>query len=122
MPATLRTCAVCNTEFHGRADAAYCSTACRQKAYRARTRNSMASLNVTLSRDEAIAAYLAAYPELKAHQSEPTSVVVPDGDPVARTHGRGKTASSVEMLRNFEGALSGLAITCRYISVRCRSR
>ena len=38
MPATLRTCTVCETEFHGRADAAYCSTACRQKAYRARTR------------------------------------------------------------------------------------
>lgn len=36
MSAFLRTCDVCGTEFHGRADAAYCSPACRQKAYRRR--------------------------------------------------------------------------------------
>jgi hypothetical protein len=32
----LKTCTVCAAEFHGRADAAYCSPACRQKAHRAR--------------------------------------------------------------------------------------
>ena len=31
----IRTC-TCGTEFHGRADAQYCSPACRQKAYRDR--------------------------------------------------------------------------------------
>jgi hypothetical protein len=31
------TCSECATEFHGRADATYCSPACRQKAYRARS-------------------------------------------------------------------------------------
>jgi hypothetical protein len=38
MPAATRTCTVCGGDFYGRTDAAYCSTACRQKAYRARTR------------------------------------------------------------------------------------
>jgi hypothetical protein len=33
------TCAECGTEFAGRADAAYCSSACRQRAYRKRYRN-----------------------------------------------------------------------------------
>jgi hypothetical protein len=39
MPASLRTCDTCKAEFYGRADATYCSTACRQKAYRQRSRN-----------------------------------------------------------------------------------
>ena len=34
MPATLAACAECGTEFHARANAVYCSTACRQRAYR----------------------------------------------------------------------------------------
>jgi hypothetical protein len=34
MPATLAACAECGTEFHNRANAVYCSTACRQRAYR----------------------------------------------------------------------------------------
>jgi hypothetical protein len=38
MPAMLRTCTVCTAEFHGRADAVYCSPACRQKSYRARSK------------------------------------------------------------------------------------
>ena len=52
MPAFLKTCTICGTDFHGRADAAYCSTACRQKAYRTRTRTAIAaSRNETASRD-----------------------------------------------------------------------
>lgn len=35
------TCIECGTEFHARANAAYCSTACRQRAYR-RHRNARA--------------------------------------------------------------------------------
>jgi hypothetical protein len=34
--APARTCTVCAAEFPGRADAVYCSSACRQKSYRAR--------------------------------------------------------------------------------------
>jgi hypothetical protein len=49
MPSTLRTCALCGTEFYGRADAAYCSTGCRQKAYRTRTRNELAELRASSS-------------------------------------------------------------------------
>jgi hypothetical protein len=33
----LRRCGVCGYGFHGRSDALYCSSACRQKAHRART-------------------------------------------------------------------------------------
>lgn len=33
---TLRQCTECRKEFHGRSDARTCSTACRQRAYRAR--------------------------------------------------------------------------------------
>lgn len=36
MPAREMRCCVCRTSFYGRADASYCSGACRQKAYRAR--------------------------------------------------------------------------------------
>jgi hypothetical protein len=32
----MTTCTVCNTEFNGRKDAAYCSAKCRQKAHRQR--------------------------------------------------------------------------------------
>jgi hypothetical protein len=39
MPATPKACTGCDTKFYGRADARYCSTACRQKAYRERSRN-----------------------------------------------------------------------------------
>lgn len=39
MAALARTCEICETEFYGRADATYCTTACRQKAYRQRNRN-----------------------------------------------------------------------------------
>jgi hypothetical protein len=35
----VKTCTECGTEFHARADAAYCSTACRQRAYRHRNAN-----------------------------------------------------------------------------------
>ena len=35
----MKTCTECGTEFHARADAAYCSTACRQRAYRHRNAN-----------------------------------------------------------------------------------
>jgi hypothetical protein len=38
VPAAQRTCEVCGSDFYGRADAAYCSAACRQKAYRQRSR------------------------------------------------------------------------------------
>jgi hypothetical protein len=34
MPASLAACAECGIEFHIQADAVYCSTACRQRAYR----------------------------------------------------------------------------------------
>jgi hypothetical protein len=47
MTAALRTCTECRSDFYGRADAVYCSTACRQKAYRARTRNVTPIRNVT---------------------------------------------------------------------------
>jgi hypothetical protein len=39
MPASVRSCDVCGREFYGRADANYCTTACRQKAYRQRSAN-----------------------------------------------------------------------------------
>lgn len=35
----VKTCTECGTEFHARADAAYCSTACRHRAYRHRNAN-----------------------------------------------------------------------------------
>jgi hypothetical protein len=41
MPA-LATCTECGTEFHARAAASYCSTACRQRAYRRRQRDASA--------------------------------------------------------------------------------
>jgi hypothetical protein len=34
----MRTCTECASEFHGRADAKYCSPACRQRAHRDRNR------------------------------------------------------------------------------------
>jgi hypothetical protein len=37
-------CAVCNAGFFGRSDALYCSSACRQKAHRARTARRVAAL------------------------------------------------------------------------------
>jgi hypothetical protein len=46
MPATLAACAECGTEFHTRANAVYCSTACRQRAYR-RHRNADARHTVS---------------------------------------------------------------------------
>jgi hypothetical protein len=45
MPTTLAACTECGTEFHARASAAYCSAACRQRAYR-RKRNAGAGGNV----------------------------------------------------------------------------
>ena len=36
---TQRTCAVCSAKLTGRPESVYCSSACRQKAYRERTRN-----------------------------------------------------------------------------------
>jgi len=36
MPTTLEACTECGTKFHARAHAAYCSAACRQRAYRHR--------------------------------------------------------------------------------------
>jgi len=42
----LKTCSVCAGEFHGRADAVYCSPACRQKSYRARSKEGMDSSEV----------------------------------------------------------------------------
>ena len=49
MPTTLASCTECGTEFHARANAAYCSPTCRQRAYR-RRRNARADArgNVTL--------------------------------------------------------------------------
>ncbi|OBG63125.1 hypothetical protein [Mycobacterium sp. E3339] len=44
MPAALRICEVCETTFHGRTDALYCSTACKQQAYRQRARSAPANL------------------------------------------------------------------------------
>jgi hypothetical protein len=46
MPTTLAACAACGTEFHARANAAYCSAACRKRAYR--QRNGRAGGNVPL--------------------------------------------------------------------------
>jgi hypothetical protein len=46
MPAA--TCAVCGIDFSARSDAVYCSSACRQKAYRARTARRMAALTARL--------------------------------------------------------------------------
>jgi hypothetical protein len=42
MPAAQRTCSVCGADFYGRKDAKYCSTACRQKSYRRRSRHGTA--------------------------------------------------------------------------------
>lgn len=44
VPAALRTCEVCETSFYGRTDALYCSTACKQQAYRQRVRNAVPNL------------------------------------------------------------------------------
>ncbi|MBU8818529.1 hypothetical protein [Mycolicibacterium goodii] len=38
-------CAVCSTGFSARSDAVYCSSACRQKAHRARTARRVAALS-----------------------------------------------------------------------------
>jgi hypothetical protein len=43
------TCAVCGTGFSGRSDATYCSSACRQKAHRARTARRIAALRANRS-------------------------------------------------------------------------
>jgi hypothetical protein len=58
MAASKRTCVVCSTSFYGRADARYCSDACRQKTYR-RVRNlvrhgSDMRVAIPRSRDEII--------------------------------------------------------------------
>lgn len=37
MAATGMTCGICGSAFHARSDAIYCSSACRQRAHRART-------------------------------------------------------------------------------------
>ena len=42
---SVATCAVCGTDFPGRSDAVYCSSACRQKAHRVRTAVRIANLN-----------------------------------------------------------------------------
>ena len=47
MPTTLAACTECGTEFHARANAAYCSPACRQRAYR-RQHNHGARFDVSL--------------------------------------------------------------------------
>lgn len=39
-------CALCSTGFTARADAVYCSSACRQKAHRARTARRIAALGL----------------------------------------------------------------------------
>ncbi len=37
-------CLLCAAPFHGRSDAVYCSSACRQKAYRTRTARRLAAV------------------------------------------------------------------------------
>jgi hypothetical protein len=44
------TCAVCRTGFSARSDAVYCSSACRQKAHRARTARRIADLRARVVR------------------------------------------------------------------------
>ncbi|WP_322858723.1 hypothetical protein U8D42_18130 [Mycobacterium europaeum] len=44
------TCAVCGSGFSGRSDAVYCSSACRQRAHRARSARRTAALRDSLRR------------------------------------------------------------------------
>ena len=46
----LTTCSVCGTDFSARSDAVYCSSACRQKAHRARIARRTAALRESLKR------------------------------------------------------------------------
>jgi signal transduction histidine kinase len=46
--AATRRCNMCGTDFNGRTDAVYCSSACRQKAHRARMADHLAKLARTL--------------------------------------------------------------------------
>lgn len=55
MPAATRTCEICETSFPGRVDALYCSTACKQQAYRQRVRNAAATPLTLPSSDEPVA-------------------------------------------------------------------
>lgn len=43
-------CAVCGADFSARSDALYCSSACRQKAHRARTAQRIADLSAQAAR------------------------------------------------------------------------
>lgn len=52
MPSSPRTCQTCGSEFYGRADAAYCTTACRQKAHRQRSRNATTVTATPVIRDD----------------------------------------------------------------------
>jgi hypothetical protein len=47
MAAQIRTCKACSDEFYGRTDAIYCSTACKQQAYRRRNRDTATVLRAT---------------------------------------------------------------------------
>jgi hypothetical protein len=49
MPAALKTCEVCDREFYGRTDALYCTTACRQQAYRQRIRNATPTITASIT-------------------------------------------------------------------------
>lgn len=48
MPSTQRECTECTTKFYGRTDALYCSTACRQKAYRKRNETDRAHVTTPI--------------------------------------------------------------------------
>ena len=59
MPTSLAACAECGAEFHARANASYCSAACRQRAHR-RQRNAAADGGRNVSRPASIASLISA--------------------------------------------------------------
>jgi hypothetical protein len=67
MPA-LAACTECGSEFHARAAAAYCSTACRQRAYRRRQRDARANGTPTI--DSLISALERITGELEKHTAD----------------------------------------------------
>jgi crotonobetainyl-CoA:carnitine CoA-transferase CaiB-like acyl-CoA transferase len=70
MPTTLEACTVCGTEFHARAHAAYCSAACRQRAYRHRHAEGRSDVSVPATIGCLISAMEMITSELEKHTAD----------------------------------------------------